>query len=123
MERPNNPFALRTTENIDSDELFLKLFSTEPMRKLQKQNDELTQAYELKMETNRQKTAFIQDMYHKIRTPLNVISGFSQLLTDDHEILPAEEIEDITNRMKNAADDISRLARELNETVRNQQIQ
>lgn len=40
MERPTNPFALRTTENIDSDELFLKLFSTEPMRKLQKQNDE-----------------------------------------------------------------------------------
>ena len=40
MDRPSNPFALRTTENIDSDELFLKLFSTEPMRKLQKQNDE-----------------------------------------------------------------------------------
>lgn len=40
MERPTNPFALRTTENIDSDELFLKLFSTEPMRKLQKQHDE-----------------------------------------------------------------------------------
>lgn len=40
MERPVNPFALRTTENIDSDELFLKLFSTEPMKKLQKQNDE-----------------------------------------------------------------------------------
>ena len=40
MERPNNPFALRTTENIDSDELFLKLFSTEPMKKLQRQNEE-----------------------------------------------------------------------------------
>ena len=91
--------------------------------KLQLQNDELTQAYELKMETNRQKVAFIQDMYHKIRTPLNVISGFSQLLTDDHEILPAEEIEDITNRMKEAAEDISRLAHELDETVKNHQMQ
>ena len=40
MERPSNPFALRTTENIDSDELFLRLFSTEPMRKLQKQNED-----------------------------------------------------------------------------------
>ena len=40
MERPSNPFALRTTENIDSDELFLRLFSTEPMKKLQKQNDD-----------------------------------------------------------------------------------
>lgn len=90
---------------------------------LQQQNDNLTQAYELKMETNRQKVAFIQDMYHKIRTPLNVISGFSQLLTDDHEILPAEEIEDITSRMKEAADDLSRLARELGETVKNHQMQ
>ena len=37
MDRPVNPFALRTTENIDSDELFLRLFSTEPMKKLQEQ--------------------------------------------------------------------------------------
>ena len=40
MERPTNPFALRTTENIDSDGLFLKLFSIEPMKKLQSQYDE-----------------------------------------------------------------------------------
>lgn len=38
MDRPVNPFALRTTENIDSDELFLKLFSIEPMKKLQEQD-------------------------------------------------------------------------------------
>lgn len=89
---------------------------------LQHQNDELSRAYELKLETNRQKVSFIQDMYHKIRTPLNVISGFSQLLTDDHEILPDEELTDITKRMKEASDDISRLARELDETVKNHQI-
>ena len=40
MDRQTNPFALRTTENIDSDDLFLKLFSAEPMKKLQKQNEE-----------------------------------------------------------------------------------
>ena len=39
MDRPVNPFALRTTENIDSDELFLKLFSIEPMKKLQEQEE------------------------------------------------------------------------------------
>lgn len=37
MDRHVNPFALRTTENIDSDELFLRLFSIEPMKKLQEQ--------------------------------------------------------------------------------------
>ena len=31
-------------------------------------------------ETNQRKAAFIQDMYHKIRTPLNIISGFTQVL-------------------------------------------
>ena len=40
MDRPTNPFALRTTESIASDELFLRLFSTEPMKKLQTQHDE-----------------------------------------------------------------------------------
>lgn len=39
MDRFLNPFALRTTENIDSDELFLKLFAVEPIRKLQEQCD------------------------------------------------------------------------------------
>jgi sigma-B regulation protein RsbU (phosphoserine phosphatase) len=80
---------------------------------LQQQNDELTRAYELKMETNRQKAAFIQDMYHKIRTPLNIISGFAQVLAESLHILPVNEVEDITNRMMESADDISRLAQEL----------
>ena len=81
--------------------------------KLQEQNDELTQAYQLKLETNQQKVAFIQDMYHKIRTPLNIICGFAQLLKESHQTLQAEEVEDITSRMKESADDISHLAREL----------
>ena len=80
---------------------------------LQQQNDELTRAYELKIETNRQKAAFIQDMYHKIRTPLNIISGFAQVLAESLHILPVNEVEDITNRMMESADDISRLAQEL----------
>lgn len=85
--------------------------------RLQEQNDELTRAYQLKMETNRQKIAFIQDMYHKIRTPLNIISGFSQLLKDSHHSLPAEEVEDILARMKGSADDISHLARKLDKVA------
>ena len=85
--------------------------------KLQEQNDELTQAYQLKLETNQQKVAFIQDMYHKIRTPLNIICGFAQLLKESHQTLQAEEVEDITSRMKESADDISHLARELDDVA------
>lgn len=86
---------------------------------LQQQNDELSRAYQLKLETNRRKTAFIQDMYHEIRTPLNIISGFAQVLAESLHVLPAEEVDDITARMQESATDISRLARELGEVATN----
>lgn len=85
---------------------------------LEQQNEELIQAYQLKLETNRQKTVFIQDMYHQIRTPLNIISGFTQVLSDNLHTLPAEEVTDITNRIKESAADISRLTKELSASPR-----
>ena len=78
-------------------------------------NSELNTAYQLKLETNRQKSIFIQNIYHKIRTPLNIISGFAQVLKESQHSLSAEEVNDITNRMKESAADLSRLARELDE--------
>lgn len=82
---------------------------------LQQQNEELTRAYQLKLETNRQKTIFIQDMYHQIRTPLNIISGFTQVLSENLRMLPADEVADITTRIKESAADISRLTKELSD--------
>jgi sigma-B regulation protein RsbU (phosphoserine phosphatase) len=82
---------------------------------LEQRHEELSRAYELKMETNRRKTAFVQDMYHEIRTPLNIISGFSQVLAASLHELPTEEVEDITARMQQSAADISRLTRELSD--------
>ena len=82
---------------------------------LQQHNEELTRAYQLKLETNRQKTIFIQDMYHQIRTPLNIISGFTQVLSENLRMLPADEVADITTRIKESAADISRLTKELSD--------
>ena len=82
---------------------------------LQQQNDELTYAYQVKLETNRKKAAFIQEMYHEIRTPLNIISGFAQVLTASYQDLPPDELADITGRMQQSANDISRLSRKLGE--------
>jgi sigma-B regulation protein RsbU (phosphoserine phosphatase) len=82
---------------------------------LQHHNEELANAYQLKLETNRRKTAFIQDMYHEIRTPLNIISGFAQVLFASLHALPEEEVNDIMTRMRSSAKDISRLTRELSE--------
>lgn len=80
---------------------------------LQKQNDELARAYQLKLETNRKKTEFIRDMYHEIRTPLNIINGFTQVLVDIHHEIPDNELADITSRMRSSAEAISHLTRML----------
>ena len=80
---------------------------------LEQHNDELTRAYKLKMEANRQKSDFIQYMYHEIRTPLNIISGFAQVLTASLHALPADEVNDITTRMRDSATDISKLTNKL----------
>lgn len=86
---------------------------------LEQHNAELTQAYQLKMETNRRKSDFIHFMYHEIRTPLNIISGFSQILAATHHTLPADEVADITARMRQSAADITRLTHELDAAAAN----
>ena len=95
---------------------------------LEQRNEELTKAYQVKMEANKQKIELIQSLYHEIRTPLNIVCGFTQVLSaslheveggdtsgnyDDVSILNDEEIADITERMKQSANDISRLTHEL----------
>ena len=45
-------------------------------------NEELTKAIEQALEAERQKTIFIQNVTHQIRTPLNIIVGFIQVLSD-----------------------------------------
>jgi len=84
---------------------------------LEQQNEELAQAYQLKLETNKRKTAFIRDIYHEIRTPLNIIGGFSQVLTAGHQTMSEEEVSDITARMKESTKDISQLVNDLKAAV------
>ena len=82
-------------------------------------NSQLTEAYQLKLDTNRRKADFVHYMYHEIRTPLNIISGFAQVLTASRHSLEADEVDDITARMQESANNISRLTRELGETANN----
>ena len=81
-------------------------------------NEELVRATQLAEVAVRQKTAFIQDVSHQIRTPLNIISGFAQVLSASIESIPDEDVEDITARMKQSAGDISRLTHELSEAAK-----
>jgi sigma-B regulation protein RsbU (phosphoserine phosphatase) len=84
---------------------------------LEQHNNELAAATQLKQDTNRRKAAFIQDMYHNIRTPLNIIGGFAQVLSASFHSLTDDEVDEITNHMHESAQAISRLTRQLEEAV------
>jgi len=60
----------------------------------EKRTAELIVAKEIAEESDSLKTAFLQNISHKIRTPLNGIIGFSELL--NQEDLNAEEIKEFT---------------------------
>ena len=65
----------------------------------QARNEELAKATQLVKEADHQKTAFIQNVSHQIRTPLNIIMGFAQVLSTQGGALPEEEIKSITDTM------------------------
>ena len=43
---------------------------------------QLSKAYNRALESEKMKSAFIQNVSHEVRTPLNIISGFSQVIAD-----------------------------------------
>ena len=66
-------------------------------------NEELVRTSELAKEADRQKSLFIQNVSHQIRTPLNIIMGFAQVMKDSKGVLPEEEAKSITDMMKHNA--------------------
>ena len=59
-------------------------------------------AYERALEADKAKTAFIQNVTHEVRTPLNIISGFSQVISDpDLDVGLAERKEMALTMQKN----------------------
>ena len=72
-------------------------------------NKELHRARLLAEEGARQKTAFIQNMTHQIRTPLNIIMGFSQVLNDNYGQLPKEEVDSINSMIRHNSGHLTRM--------------
>ena len=78
-------------------------------------NKELEQATLLVIEADKQKTAFIQNMTHQVRTPLNVIMGYAQILNSStSNVFPCdgvseEEIKSLATTMDHNSKLLTRL--------------
>jgi signal transduction histidine kinase len=60
---------------------------------------QLKSAYEHALESDKMKAAFIQNMSHEVRTPLNVISGFAQVLANPELSGDADRRKDMAQLM------------------------
>ncbi len=81
-------------------------------------NEELEKATRLVEEADRQKTAFIQNVSHQIRTPLNIVMGFAQILRETastagekaiRDALSDDEKKSITDMMSHNAKHLRRM--------------
>ncbi len=74
-------------------------------------NEKLREATALAKEADRQKKTFIQNVTHQIRTPLNIIMGFVQIMSDKTSIqgLPKEELKSIIDTMEHNAKLLTRM--------------
>ena len=77
--------------------------------KLNATNQQLIIANERAEESSRMKTKFIQQISHEVRTPLNVLSGFSQVLASPDIKINANELKDISQKIVENSDRITKL--------------
>jgi signal transduction histidine kinase len=76
----------------------------------EQRNNELLAANTLIEDADHRKASFIHDVSIQIRTPLNIIAGFMQVLRETYSVLPAEEVRSFTEMMKQNTANIHRMA-------------
>lgn len=78
-------------------------------KKLNETYRQLVLANERAEESSRMKTKFIQQISHEVRTPLNVISGFAQVLAEPYIELSVDDLQDISQKIVDNNDRITHL--------------
>ncbi len=89
---------------------------------LKQLNNDLIQAKEKAEESDKLKTAFIQNISHEIRTPLNGILGFAELiaesdLSEEERLVYLEHINQSSNRLMNTVSDYMDMARIVSNSI------
>ena len=85
--------------------LLFSLFQMNALRRSKKKDEEmiakLKEANETVRLANEAKTRFVQNMSHEVRTPLNAIVGFSQLLSLPDDVFSSQEKEEFSQHIIN----------------------
>ena len=81
---------------------------------------ELRTAYDRVLEADKLKTAFIRNVTHEVRTPLNIISGFAQVIADPELVTDIEERKQLAAMMQKNTSLITTLIDELLELSLNE---
>ena len=81
---------------------------------------QLKKAYDHALESENMKSAFIRNVTHEVRTPLNIISGFSQVIADPTLVTGPEERAHIAEMMQKNTQLITSLVDEILELSLNE---
>jgi len=78
-----------------------------------KHMQEIKIAYDKALESEKMKTAFIQNVTHEVRTPLNIITGFAQVIANPEMAESAEERKHISTMMQKSTRQVTMLMDEI----------
>ena len=85
------------------------LYRRHAFRRLNATNRELVIANEKAEDSARMKAKFIKQISHEVRTPLNVLSGFTQVLTTPDIEIDSEELQSINHKIVENSERITKL--------------